>query len=358
MKKIIAFAFVLSCSYLAVQSLHSRPSGAPAGVAGGPAEGGQTCSQIGCHNGTPTTVTNILTTTIPASGYSPGRVYSITVSFTGSGQKGFQVSPQLANGHAAGLLMSGTGSQIMGSNYITHTSTKTASPASWTFNWQAPSRGTGNFNFYGAFAITKNITRKQILNVLENTSLPLVVTKSAANITNNGAQVSGDIDANNGTYTASVQFKPLGGKWTLQNASPADVTGDANQTIQINLSNLNGGTHYTYRFCAWNAGDTTWGDTLSFNTTGIPSGIAQQQIQPRLMIWPQPVNGLVSFELPDQVSGAYDLNIYSLKGEVLFHEQSIANTNQITIATQALTGICLYELRMKDIIWQGKLLAE
>ena len=59
------------------------PSGSPAGYTGSP---GDALSCKNCHGGTVVTVNNWITTTIPGEGYTPGNVYTITVTVTGTGK--------------------------------------------------------------------------------------------------------------------------------------------------------------------------------------------------------------------------------------------------------------------------------
>ncbi len=144
----------------------SEPSGAIPGVTGSPADG-VTCSQAGCHNGTPTVVPGIITSNVPVDGYVPGTTYTITITSSGSGAKGFQVSPQATNGTLVGTLIAGTGTKIVGAKYVTHSASKGAATAIWNFQWKAPVAGTGDVTFYGAFAVTRNTTRKSTLLLTE-----------------------------------------------------------------------------------------------------------------------------------------------------------------------------------------------
>jgi hypothetical protein len=167
-KQLIAFIGLTFTFLLGVSQLVSNPTGAPRAASGGPSEGGVTCSQGGCHFGTSTDVSNIITTDIPVGGYTPGTTYNITVTVSGSGQKGLMVSAQNASGNFLGSFISGPGSKVVFTDYITHTNSKSTSPAVWNFQWIAPATGTGAVTFYGAFAITRNTTQKQSITVQEN----------------------------------------------------------------------------------------------------------------------------------------------------------------------------------------------
>jgi hypothetical protein len=168
--RLLFFAGLTLVGVFTLGNLNSQPTGSPARATGGPAEGGATCAQGGCHGGTATTVTDRITTDIPAEGYTPGTTYNITVSFSGSGRKGFMFSAQNASGEFKGTPISGSGSKIVFTNYITHSSAISGQNATWTFQWTAPSAGTGAVNLYGAFAITTANTAKQMITVAEKVS--------------------------------------------------------------------------------------------------------------------------------------------------------------------------------------------
>ena len=169
MKKIVLSLFLLfvvfSVFNLLAPNAISEPSGSPAGNTGSPSDA-TTCAES-CHGGSAVTQAGLITSNIPTAGYTPGSTYTITASISGSGNKGFQVSPQNTAGTLLGSLIAGTGSKIVGVKYVTHSSAKSASAASWTFQWIAPAAGTGSVTFYGAFAITQSTTKKSTLVVNE-----------------------------------------------------------------------------------------------------------------------------------------------------------------------------------------------
>lgn len=139
------------------------PTGAPAGVTGSPGDGSN-CSS--CHGTAATTTTGWITSNIPVAGYTPGQSYQITATnnMTGSGQYGFEVSPQNNAGTLLGTLTAGTNSKLVGSGkYVTHSSSS-STIKSWTFSWVAPAAGTGIVTFYGAFA--RNFTGATTLSTL------------------------------------------------------------------------------------------------------------------------------------------------------------------------------------------------
>lgn len=138
-------------------------TGAPPGYSGDPAGGNKTCNTSGCHTGaTVGTLTGIITSNIPTSGYTPGTSYTVTANFVRAGHAkyGFEISPQNPTGTLLGTLaLLNTQTKLMGNNkYITHTNTGTAGTGSktWNFRWTAPATGLGPVTFYGAFNATNS----------------------------------------------------------------------------------------------------------------------------------------------------------------------------------------------------------
>ncbi len=156
-RKIALIIAVLLVGVFTCQQLGSTPTGAPAGSTGSPADGA-TCFRSGCHFGAPVVKTGIVSSDIPTSGYVPGVTYNMTVSFSGTGKKGFQISPQSSSGTLLGSLIAGAGNKIVSSKYITHSGVKSSTTATWTFKWVAPAAGTGAVTFYCACAVTRNTT--------------------------------------------------------------------------------------------------------------------------------------------------------------------------------------------------------
>jgi hypothetical protein len=194
------------------------PGGSPAGYTGSPGDG-QNCTS--CHNGSASNVSGWITSDIPAEGYTPGGNYTITVTVSGSGTKGFEVSPQNASGTLLGTLTAGSGNHLTGSGkYVTQSSGSNSNPKVWTFQWTAPAAGTGEVTFYGAFTVNKPVTKLSTLVVQESTAQPLAVAATATP----GTIFKGDsthLDAiptgGSGTYTYSWSSVPAGFASTLKN---------------------------------------------------------------------------------------------------------------------------------------------
>jgi hypothetical protein len=144
------------------------PSGSPGGYTGSPADV-HNCNS--CHNGTTTNVSDWISSTIPAQGYVPGQTYQISVTGTGSGNKGFELTAENASDSKTGSFTAGSGSKLTNNNHaVTHTTDVSANPHTWTFSWTAPQAGTGTVNFYAAVVVGKPNVNLTSLQVSENTS--------------------------------------------------------------------------------------------------------------------------------------------------------------------------------------------
>jgi hypothetical protein len=218
---------VLICLALSTAAF-AYPSGAPAGYTGSPGDG-QHC--VSCHNGSAVTVSGWITSNIPASGYTAGSVYTITVTVSGSGKKGFEVSPQNATGTQLGVLAAGTNNHLTGgTKYVTQNSSgSTSSTVTWSFTWTAPVSGTGTVTFYGAFTVGKSNTKLSTLVVSENAVVPLAVVVTATPGTillGTTSQLNAAASGGSGTYTYAWTSVPPGFASNLQNpvVSPTATT--------------------------------------------------------------------------------------------------------------------------------------
>jgi hypothetical protein len=214
--RILASAFI---AIVLTVSVFAYPSGSPAVYTGSPGDG-QHC--VSCHGGSAATVSGWITSNIPATGYVAGTSYAMTVTVSGSGKKGFEVSPQNVAGLQLGVLAPGTGNKLVGgTKYVTQTSSgSTSSTVIWNFTWTAPAAGTGTVTFYGAFTVGKLITKLSTLEVNEDFVLPLSATSSATPslvCAGQSAQLNVVAAGGSGTYTYSWTSVPAGFISALQN---------------------------------------------------------------------------------------------------------------------------------------------
>jgi hypothetical protein len=311
-KNFILFVLVLGILFVGFIQLNSNPTGAPAGYTDSPADG-QTCGTSGCHNATAAIATNVLTTNIPTAGYTPGQNYTITVTITGTtARKGFEVTVQNSSGILQGVLASGSGSKIIGTKYVTHTTYKSTATSSWSFNWIAPVKGTGNITIYGAFVNGKPNVSKQFLLINEiDTALirPSVSSTNVVELNSTAASIDATINPNGKTYNASFQYKDsLSSIWNTVAAIPGSVSGNTPTSIFYTVTGLTSNATYFYRACAWNTVDTTWGATRSFK---ISSGTnVVENIKPTInSIFPNPSKDFIQLDFTNHQNSEVKINI-------------------------------------------------
>jgi len=154
--KVLHLSF-LSIILLVFGSSFFNASGSHGAKTGSPGDGNN-CTQ--CHAGTAqTAASSWISTDIPINGYIGGQTYSI--SLTGVDENvvrfGFEFTAEDSNNAKVGSysLTNTTETKLVNSdNAITHTGNgftpDNDSSKTWTFNWTAPSSGTGNIKLYSA----------------------------------------------------------------------------------------------------------------------------------------------------------------------------------------------------------------
>jgi hypothetical protein len=161
------FTLVLSALVMAglvydynFQAAHTSSGSAPAGRTGSPGDG-ISCNTA-CHGiqaGTPSGSESMSLTGLPVSGYVAGQTYDLTLTMTdpAAGRWGFQLIAEDASQNSVGTFILGSGTTVVGSDYLTHAPAVTASgSASWDFQWTAPASGAGEIGFYYAGVFANN----------------------------------------------------------------------------------------------------------------------------------------------------------------------------------------------------------
>jgi hypothetical protein len=169
MKKKLLFSLaLLVVAAVTISFTTFYPSGSPGGYTNSPLDGAN-CTH--CHPGSASPVSNYITTDIPAEGYFGGFTYNITVSYTGSGKKGFELTCEDSNNTKVGVLHQGSGTKMTNGNHaVTHSSAQSSSTATWNFTWTAPASGTGTVTFYSALVVGEPHVKYCSLTVNESTT--------------------------------------------------------------------------------------------------------------------------------------------------------------------------------------------
>ena len=264
MKKIYFFfvsILVVAASLLLDNtSTHSRAAGAPESASGSPTDG-VTCAKSGCHAGTASAQDNMITSNIPAAGYIPGQTYTITVSISQAGinKFGFSISPQSSSGAVLGSLVISNTTETQLKNvvhqYVTHTTAGNAGTGSktWSFDWIAPTVGTGPVPFYAAVNAANgngNASGDQIFTdvytVEEDITTGIQPNMNDVDfavfpnpVEGNNVQVSFNANA---STTSRIRIMSLNG--TVVNEINHNATSYGNQHAALSLENLAKGVYF------------------------------------------------------------------------------------------------------------------
>jgi hypothetical protein len=155
-KLLLASVFTLGSLLLFTPYVYTNSDGTPGGGYAGPAVNEYTCTN--CHTGNPlnaaggTFSLQLLDGSTNITSYEPGKKYTVKVSLTYQGAKrlGFEATVKnFAKTKPAGVLSPGGNNLVRFApftmNYITHTTqgSSVQNSTSWTFDWTAPVKGTG-----------------------------------------------------------------------------------------------------------------------------------------------------------------------------------------------------------------------
>ncbi|MBR9861763.1 T9SS type A sorting domain-containing protein [bacterium] len=143
---IIKMAFVLIGGLM----LMGYNTGSPGSKTNAPDEG--SCGELGCHGTGPSDQVMIFTD-IPGTGYVAGNTYTITVSasYDTIDKYGFELACYTADTTLlGGLVGNDSVTAFSNSRRVTHKLGQTFGDdgKSWSFEWVAPSAGTGTVTFY------------------------------------------------------------------------------------------------------------------------------------------------------------------------------------------------------------------
>jgi hypothetical protein len=258
MKKILLVTFIMAAALIIAdaftQEAHTYSSGSPGNYSGSPGDGNLTCAN-GCHGGTAISQAGIITTDVPAAGYTPGSSYTITltVSYMTRLRYGFELSAENAAGTSLGTFSHPTtDTRGVAGTHATHTSSGTSAPLgskTWTLTWTAPAAGSGPVTFYGAFNATNSNNSSSGDQILKSTTTvqeaagpcqiteltptavsPAVCPGSSTNITISGSQTGVSYQLRNNASNSNIGTAQAGNGGTLSFS-----TGSLTATTTFNI---------------------------------------------------------------------------------------------------------------------------
>jgi hypothetical protein len=143
-------------SVLAIFFMSNR-GGSPGGRSGSTTDNGATCSTNGgCHNSSAAPAAqDIISTSVPVSGYVPGKSYDVTINVSDDGTSvwGFEMMAEDQDGSPVGTFLNNSqvnslNSGLRATHKFASSSSSSSDEQTWVANWTAPDGGTGNVTFY------------------------------------------------------------------------------------------------------------------------------------------------------------------------------------------------------------------
>jgi hypothetical protein len=228
--------YVAALIVLAVIWFSSSAHAYPNGVSGYSGKSGSTCKM--CHSSGTTLPTVVISG--PATVVS-GSTNSYTLNNSGGPNSGLDVAA------SSGTFTAGSNTQVMNGE-ITHVSSLTATPLSWTFNWTAPTvTATTTVTMYGA-SISGGYGGSTGTGMLTITVNPPAVAPSITSQPGNQTVTAGHMATFSvsaaGTAPLSYQWRKNGanisGATSSSYTTPATTTADSGSTFSVVVTNSAG----------------------------------------------------------------------------------------------------------------------
>jgi len=240
--------FALLITLPTILLFYANSGGSPGGRTGSTGDGNQTCTA--CHTGTAIDQAGWITSTIPASGYSPGTTYTITVNGTHTGvvKFGFELTAENSAGQKVGtftITEAGRTKLVNQNKSVTHTSggnTPSGGSNSWSVNWTAPATDIGQIRFYAALnaANGNGGTSGDVIyktNLFVNAMAPAALTAVSPSQADQGTSPTLTITAENTSWSGTNPVVQLRKTGTTNLIASASITVNSNTQLQA-LFNL------------------------------------------------------------------------------------------------------------------------
>lgn len=308
------------------------------------------CGGAGCH--TASTATSVFISfdgNSALTSYTPGKKYAIQVSITNSSYSGN------ANAKAGFNLTATKGSIsniISGTNHtsgeMNHTTPKALSSGTtnFTFDWTAPVTGSGNavFNIAGNIVngdngttgdawdkTTKTLT-EEVTTIVKKATIATIVSSA---ITNTGATISAQINANNASTAAEVQYGTATTYGITKAMTPASITGSSATSASASLTGLLANTIYNYRIKATNSAGDTFTSNSTFKTTATGAAIFQSNKE-TIAIYPNPASNYTIIK-GENIANDFEFSLINTTGKRLSLPIVSTNADEIKLNTSNLS---------------------
>jgi hypothetical protein len=244
----------------------------------------RTCS--GCHSATSTLTNNaaVTLTGITGTTYTPGTLYTLTVSesVTGTGKNGFEITAENATAKV-GTFTAGTTTILTGVSTCLGQSNASTTTKSWTFNYTAPAAGAGQICFY--VIVLPNSSGQSSAFYLKSfcyaegaASAPVLTTQPASQTVIEGATASFTIAATGAGLTYQWQRAPSGSTTftAISGATAASYT-----TAATTVAGDNGAS---FRCVVMNSGGAVTSNAATLTVNAAPPRINAQPANQSVLV--------------------------------------------------------------------------
>jgi hypothetical protein len=308
------------------------------------------CGGSGCH--TASTATGIFISfdgNSALTSYTPGKKYAIQVTITNTNyssnnnaEAGFNLN---ANKGSISNIASGTAQT---SGEMNHTTPKKLSSGTtnFTFDWTAPAAGSGlaTFNIAGnivngddgtagdAWALTTKTLAEEVSSTVKKATITTIASSA---ITNTGATISAQINANNANTAAEVQFGTTTSYGITKAMTPASIAGSSTTSASANLTGLIADMTYNYRIKATNSAGDTFSSNSTFKTTASGAAIFQSDKE-STTIYPNPASNYTIIK-GENITKDFEFSVTNTSGKKLSLPITAARADEIKLNTSALS---------------------
>lgn len=228
-------------------------------------------------------------------------------------------------------------------------------PVGWsgTITCTHPNYSTSTPAFWNYTASSHDYSKQFILS---NSSAPSATTNPATNIGPIFATLNGSVSANNSNTTVTFEYGLTTSYGLTISGAPGIVTGNTNTSVIANISALTPNTLYHFRIKAVNSYGTTYGEDLTFTTTGSGSPpVAITNPATNIASNSATLNGLVNAN-NSSTSVTFEYGLTAAYGNSLIGSPSIVNGSINTAISANISGLIVnttYHFRIKAVNFYG-----
>lgn len=281
--------------------------------------------------------------------YTPGKKYAIVVTVSNSSFSGnMNAKAGLSLNFSKGNITSSIPNITLTGQELNHTSPRALSSGStaYSFDWTAPGAGSGAVNINIAANIVNGdlgssgdawtTTSKSLTEEVSSTAKkPSIASITSSAITNTGATINAQINANSSNTMAEVQFGTSTTYGGVKSMTPNNITGSIATAASASLTGLLANTTYNYRIKATNSLGDSFSTNSTFKTNATGSAIVQSDIT-QIAVYPNPASNYTIVK-GKHMEKDCEISIINTSGKRLSLPIISTSADEIKLNTSALS---------------------